>query len=202
MEVMEGVIKFAFPKDYNLFSSKEKIQVEPYCLCYQYDIVDGYGPYGFVTKRAEKILDSISEKYVFWDASLRRTSQKMVFSKSCIGIPVEIFDELFSDYTAFSLWEKKRATLLRFKKNKQIISPPIPLLLDLLDDKKGTINVIAINQLLLRGYAPILCCFFAPQAGNTIVSFSPQIMTSIEDMVKIYGITYREFDKIGDLLPW
>ena len=202
MGVNESVIRFAFPKNCSLFSSLEKLETEPYCLCYQYDINKGYGPYGFHTKAAEVIIERIQETYIFWDAIQEKVSPRVIFSKHCIGIHRDIFDELYADYTQYTLQAKKNFLLLRLNKKTQSITSPKPLLLDLFDTANNVLNSDAVNLLLLQGYDLISNCFFTPQAGDVIVAFTPSTIRVVKDVSEKQNISYMEVSEIDDLPMW
>lgn len=200
---MERLIKFPFPKHSKCFDDESVLINIPCCLCYQYNVgINGCGPYGFNTTKAQSILKQSFRKLYFWDDNKKDCIEVKSLT---LGSGLYFYDE--------ELWvesEKKNMysylTIIKkndfFKKRGRILQEVQnpPFLLEVYKD--GLFNVKVLNQLIITNIHFFIVHFFTPEAGSSLIFFDDCFIKKIECAARSESVDLIAKSSINKLYPW
>ena len=144
----EKLIVFPVPNWNRIISSE--LDSMAYCICYQYGIdSNGFGPYGFNTEKAEKIISTTFPNLMFLEKdnegfiSLKDTKIVQQFGIYLYGNSVKL-ESLKIELKNYYIEKKKNE--IKFKKSLVPISLPTePLIMSLLNkDQAQNLSLIHI----------------------------------------------------------
>lgn len=175
-----------------------------YCICYQYDVNEhGYGPYGFRTNSAKKLLSQVFGPLSYWNDARRKMSDTeapegggLYFFKG--QSKVEKLEEEVLNY-------QRAETLqtLRKKYGKSSSTEPItsqPLLYSTYVDEK--IRATVIETLLNSSYEFFLIYRDLNLGGEVLVFFSPLARKKIRDHSERNNLKYITLSSADELKDW
>lgn len=172
-----------------------------YCICYQYNIEsNGYGPYGFLTEKSERLLSFLFTNLIFFSKEGKTLDACSTLSRSGVyfyGNNNDRMNKQLAEYRKMLLKNKLRA-------NKGLLeeaSPEKPILLNLYDNDGG-IKVSVINSLIKEGYQFLFNCFFTPVSGESMIIFDYKIWNRAIEYCKNNGIDFQEVDSVDNLKEW
>ncbi|EOH6334077.1 MULTISPECIES: hypothetical protein [Citrobacter] len=172
-----------------------------YCICYQYNIdSNGYGPYGFLTERSDRLLSILFTNLMFFSKEGKTLDACSTLSKNGVyfyGNNNDRMNKQLVEYRKVLLKNKLRT-------NKGLLEetcPEKPILLNLYNDYGG-IEVSVINSLIEEGYHFLFDCFFTPVAGKSIIVFDCNIWDRAIEYCKNNGIDFQEVDSVDNLKEW
>jgi len=200
---MERLIFFSLPESQNIFYMDEKLESQPYCICYQSEVNEyGYGPYDFTTKKAQELIKALFGDTYYWDATklMTRLNYSIPLGLSFYG-DSKIINELEKEAIKFLATKKKNEIFEKLKKPIQKL-PEIPLLFDLFAYEKGLFKSASINKLLDRGGKFFIHTVFGPEAGDTYILFNKELIGKIECTANALGIEVVKKESINGLKPW
>ena len=168
----EKLIIFPIPNWNRIISSD--LDSMAYCVCYQYDIdSNDFGPYGFNTEKAEKIISNTFPNLMFLKKdnndfiSLQNTEVIRQFGIYLYGNPAKL--ELLNIELKKYYIEKKKNEI-KFKKSLiSTSSPREPLVMSLLHSDQT--QSYTIRKLVNSNIGLILCHHYMPEAGLTLIMF-------------------------------
>ena len=196
---MERIIKFSVPEYGKIFDCRMELKCNPYCICYQYNIDNKYGPYGFNTKKSAQFIKNVFGEVLSWDAEkyqLYKTSyrQGLNFYGNLDGILY-----LYEKSKSYQKATKKNELLKRYNKPIQPL-PEKPLVLDISDE--GVYKSAIINKLKETGISIFIGVSYAPEAGESLILFDENLTEKIKHVAYMIDIDFVEVHSIDDLKPW
>ncbi|WP_445495991.1 hypothetical protein [Photorhabdus sp. SF281] len=199
---IEKLIKYPFPEWANVFTDVNKLIVEPYCICYQYNVTqNGYGPYGFLTDISQKIISNIFNELYFFDSTINSLKKRENINKDGIYFYGEnsenekIMSEVYN-YSHIILKNK-----FREKKGLPPISLPLnPVLLELYKD--NLYRSEKVNELIRRDCGFIISDFYMPESGKTLIVFKPELWDEIVLLFEKEKVLFVELDSFNLLKAW
>ncbi|MCX8749558.1 hypothetical protein J3U75_09270 [Snodgrassella sp. B3088] len=203
MVINEKLIKFPIP-NWNRIINPD-LDSMAYCLCYQYNInCNGYGPYGFNTYFAKKIILKTFPNLMYLDKQNSEfISLKHVENIQRDGIYLygdkEKLDLIYSELNKYYLIKKKNEMKSK-KKLSQEPLPSKPLLLDLIEDNKYKSEVI--KKILHLDYKILISHHYMPEAGQTCILFEQNILLKIKEYALYYNVPFVETSSIDQLKAW
>jgi hypothetical protein len=175
-----------------------------FCISYQYDMdLYGFGPYGFCTQKANKLLGEVFSSAVYWHVS----RAEMVDVAFPLGAGLYFFnnqkyvDELkvvLTDYEkAYKLWTLRS----RYRKNEDVGAEPVkPSIFTVSDGSK--FSSAFLSELLQEKCRFFIVFSLTPYDGQTLALFDRDFSVRIRAAAHREGITYQVLDSADDLKPW
>lgn len=175
-----------------------------FCISYQYDMdSQGYGPYGFRTESARRLLRKMFSSLLYWDS--RR--KKLVNVEYPLGAGLYFF--MHQNYAeelkvslqvyekAYKLWELRA----KYKKNEGGLAEPIkPEIFTV--SNKHRISAAFINQLLKEGCRFLLMYSLIPYSGQTMALFERSLSLELRTLAEHECVPYQVFSSFDELKPW
>lgn len=199
----EKLIKFPIP-EWNRVVSFDLDSIA-YCICYQYNIdSSGFGPYGFNTVTAEKIISKTFVNLMYLEKSdngnllLRHVENIRKHGVYLYGNNSRL-ESLNIDASKYFLAKKKNELKLK-KRLQQEPLPPEPLILNLLNED-GYISD-AINNILCMNLGIIICHNYMPEAGQALILFDQNILSDLKSNASYYKVEFVEVSSIDKMKPW
>lgn len=198
----EKLIKFPVP-DWNRMINSDLDSIA-YCVCYQYNIdSNGFGPYGFNTDNAEKIIKKSFSNLMYLENNNDRFLLKYVENIQQSGIYLygekENLDLVYAELIKYYLEKKKNEIKLK-KLLPQTSLPSKPLLLNLIDNDKYKSEVI--TKMLYSGCKIIICHHYMPEAWQTLILFDQDILSKLKKYTSYYRVQFVEVSSIDKLKAW
>ena len=199
----EKLIVFPVPNWNRIISSE--LDSMAYCICYQYGIdSNGYGPYGFNTEKAEKIISNTFPNLMFLEKdnegfiSLKDTKIVQQFGIYLYGNSVKL--ELLKIELKNYYIEKKKNEI-KFKKSMVPISLPTePLIMSLLNKDQAQNDTI--KKLVNSNIGLIFCHNYMPEAGLTLIMFERKILLELKKNATYYKVNFVELISIDEMKAW
>ena len=199
----EKLIVFPVPNWNRIISSE--LDSMAYCICYQYGIdSNGYGPYGFNTEKAEKIISNTFPNLMFLEKdnegfiSLKDTKIVQQFGIYLYGNSVKL--ELLKIELKNYYIEKKKNEI-KFKKSMVPISLPTePLIMSLLNKDQAQNDTI--KKLVNSNIGLIFCHNYMPEAGLTLIMFERKILLELKKNATYYKVNFVELSSIDEMKAW
>ena len=199
----EKLIVFPVPNWNRIISSE--LDSMAYCICYQYGIdSNGFGPYGFNTEKAEKIISTTFPNLMFLEKdnegfiSLKDTKTVQQFGIYLYGNSVKL-ESLKIELKNYYIEKKKNE--IKFKKSMVPISLPTePLIMSLLN-KDQTQND-TIKKLVNSNIGLIFCHHYMPEAGLTLIMFERKILLELKKNATYYKVNFVELSSIDEIKAW
>lgn len=199
----EKLIVFPVPNWNRIISSE--LDSMAYCICYQYGIdSNGFGPYGFNTEKAEKIISTTFPNLMFLEKdnegfiSLKDTKIVQQVGIYLYGNSVKL-ESLKIELKNYYIEKKKNE--IKFKKSMVPISLPTePLIMSLLN-KDQTQND-AIKKLVNSNIGLIFCHHYMPEAGLTLIMFERKILLELKKNATYYKVNFVELSSIDEIKAW
>ncbi|OTP82482.1 hypothetical protein [Gilliamella apicola] len=199
----EKLIVFPVPNWNRIISSE--LDSMAYCICYQYGIdSNGFGPYGFNTEKAEKIISTTFPNLMFLEKdnegfiSLKDTKIVQQFGIYLYGNSVKL-ESLKIELKNYYIEKKKNE--IKFKKSMVPISLPTePLIMSLLN-KHQTQND-TIKKLVNSNIGLIFCHHYMPEAGLTLIMFERKILLELKKNATYYKVNFVELSSIDEIKAW
>lgn len=199
----EKLIKFPIPEWNRVVSSD--LDSIAYCICYQYNIdSSGFGPYGFNTVTAEKIISKTFFNLMYLEKSdngnllLRHVENIRKHGVYLYGNNSRL-EPLNIDASKYFLAKKKNELKLK-KRLQQESLPPEPLILNLLNED-GYISG-AINNILCMNLGIIIYHNYMPEAGQALILFDQNILSDLKSNASYYKVEFVEVSSIDKMKPW
>ena len=199
----EKLIVFPVPNWNRIISSE--LDSMAYCICYQYGIdSNGFGPYGFNTEKAEKIISTTFPNLMFLEKdnegfiSLKDTKIVQQFGIYLYGNSVKL-ESLKIELKNYYIEKKKNE--IKFKKSMVPISLPTePLIMSLLN-KDQTQND-TIKKLVNSNIGLIFCHHYMPEAGLTLIMFEKKILLELKKNATHNKVNFVELSSIDEMKAW
>lgn len=199
----EKLIVFPVPKWNRIISSK--LDSMAYCICYQYGIdSNGFGPYGFNTEKAEKIISNTFPNLMFLEKdnegfiSLKDTKTVQQFGIYLYGNSVKL-ESLKIELKNYYIEKKKNE--IKFKKSLVPISLPTePLIMSLLNKDQAQNDTI--KKLVNSNIGLIFCHHYMPEAGLTLIMFERKILLELKKNATYYKVNFIELSSIDEMKAW
>lgn len=199
----EKLIVFPVPNWNRIISSE--LDSMAYCICYQYGIdSNGFGPYGFNTEKAEKIISTTFPNLMFLEKdnegfiSLKDTKIVQQFGIHLYGNSVKL-ESLKIELKNYYIEKKKNE--IKFKKSMVPISLPTePLIMSLLN-KDQTQND-TIKKLVNSNIGLIFCHHYMPEAGLTLIMFERKILLELKKNATYCKVNFVELSSIDEIKAW
>ncbi|MGH8418853.1 MAG: hypothetical protein ACRER8_16475 [Pseudomonas sp.] len=177
---------------------------EGFCISYQYDVdTYGYGPYGFRTKKASRLLKEMFPSIVYWDVS----RMKLVGAEVPLGAGIYFFknqkyihevEAALRDYEkAHKLWGLRS----RYKKIEEIGSAPVkPSLLNV--SNRQILSADVINELLQEKCKFFILYSLIPYAGQSLALFDKALSVRFRMLAARESVPYQVMNSADELKPW
>lgn len=199
----EKLIVFPVPNWNRIISSE--LDSIAYCICYQYGIdSNGYGPYGFNTEKAEKIISNTFPNLMFLEKdnegfiSLKDTKIVQQFGIYLYGNSVKL-ESLKIELKNYYIEKKKNE--IKFKKSMVPISLPTePLIMSLLNKDQAQNDTI--KKLVNSNIGLIFCHNYMPEAGLTLIMFERKILLELKKNATYYKVNFVELISIDEMKAW
>lgn len=175
-----------------------------YCLCYQHDTdIYGYGPYGFDTDTANRVLTQALPPLLYWNA----TQQKLIEAISLSGSGIYFYKNqqylqiLEKELLEYDRAEKSYALRARYNRLRDPFGrPAIPEILKI--TSKNVLPASFIKKLLADHTSFLIVYSLMPYNGQTLALFDSTIRERIKTLVSSEDIHYRVLESIDELKPW
>ena len=199
----EKLIVFPVPNWNRIISSE--LDSMAYCICYQYGIdSNGFGPYGFNTEKAEKIISTTFPNLMFLEKdnegfiSLKDTKTVQQFGIYLYGNSVKL-ESLKIELKNYYIEKKKNE--IKFKKSLVPISLPTePLIMSLLNKDQAQNDTI--KKLVNSNIGLIFCHHYMPEAGLTLIMFERKILLELKKNATYYKVNFVELSSIDEMKAW
>lgn len=199
----EKLIVFPVPNWNRIISSE--LDSMAYCICYQYGIdSNGFGPYGFNTEKAEKIISTTFPNLMFLEKdnegfiSLKDTKIVQQFGIYLYGNSVKL-ESLKIELKNYYIEKKKNE--IKFKKSMVPISLPTePLIMSLLNKDQAQNDTI--KKLVNSNIGLIFCHHYMPEAGLTLIMFERKILLELKKNATYYKVNFVELSSIDEMKAW
>lgn len=199
----EKLIVFPVPNWNRIISSE--LDSMAYCICYQYGIdSNGFGPYGFNTEKAEKIISTTFPNLMFLEKdnegfiSLKDTKIVQQFGIYLYGNSVKL-ESLKIELKNYYIEKKKNE--IKFKKSMVPISLPTePLIMSLLNKDQAQNDTI--KKLVNSNIGLIFCHHYMPEAGLTLIMFERKILLELKKNATYYKVNFVELSSIDEIKAW
>lgn len=199
----EKLIVFPVPNWNRIISSE--LDSMAYCICYQYGIdSNGFGPYGFNTEKAEKIISTTFPNLMFLEKdnegfiSLKDTKIVQQFGIYLYGNSVKL-ESLKIELKNYYIEKKKNE--IKFKKSMVPISLPTePLIMSLLNKDQAQNDTI--KKLVNSNIGLIFCHHYMPEAGLTLIMFERKILLELKKNATYYKVNFVELISIDEMKAW
>ena len=199
----EKLIVFPVPNWNRIISSE--LDSMAYCICYQYGIdSNGFGPYGFNTEKAEKIISTTFPNLMFLEKdnegfiSLKDTKIVQQFGIYLYGNSVKL-ESLKIELKNYYIEKKKNE--IKFKKSMVPISLPTePLIMSLLNKDQAQNDTI--KKLVNSNIGLIFCHHYMPEAGLTLIMFEKKILLELKKNATHNKVNFVELSSIDEMKAW
>lgn len=199
----EKLIVFPVPNWNRIISSE--LDSIAYCICYQYGIdSNGFGPYGFNTEKAEKIISNTFPNLMFLEKdnegfiSLKDTKIVQHFGIYLYGNSVKL-ESLKIELKNYYIEKKKNE--IKFKKSLVPKSLPTePLIMSLLNKDQAQNDTI--KKLVNSNIGLIFCHHYMPEAGLTLIMFERKILLELKKNATYYKVNFVELSSIDEMKAW
>ena len=199
----EKLIIFPIPNWNRIISSD--LDLMAYCICYQYNIdSNGFGPYGFNTEKAEKIISNTFPNLMFLEkdsegfVSLKDTKIIQQFGIYLYGNSAKL-ESLKIELKNYYIEKKKNE--IKFKKSLIPISLPIePLIMSLVN--KDQTQSYTIKKLVNSNIGLIFCHHYMPEAGLTLIMFEKKTLLELIKNATHYKVNFVELSSIDEMKAW
>ena len=199
----EKLIIFPVPNWNRIISSD--LDSIAYCICYQYNIdSNGFGTYGFSTKKAEKIIINTFPNLMFLEkdsedfVSLKDTKIIQQFGIYLYGNSAKL-ESLKIELKNYYIEKKKNE--IKFKKSLIPISLPIePLIMSLVN--KDQTQSYTIKKLVNSNIGLIFCHHYMPEAGLTLIMFEKKILLELKKNATHNKVNFVELSSIDEMKAW
>ena len=199
----EKLIVFPVPNWNRIISSE--LDSMAYCICYQYGIdSNGFGPYGFNTEQAEKIISTTFPNLMFLEKdnegfiSLKDTKIIQQFGIYLYGNSVKL-ESLKIELKNYYIEKKKNE--IKFKKSLVPKSLPTePLIMSLLNKDQAQNDTI--KKLVNSNIGLIFCHHYMPEAGLTLIMFERKILLELKKNATYYKVNFVELSSIDEIKAW
>ena len=199
----EKLIVFPVPNWNRIISSE--LDSIAYCICYQYGIdSNGFGPYGFNTEKAEKIISTTFPNLMFLEKdnegfiSLKDTKIVQQFGIYLYGNSVKL-ESLKIELKNYYIEKKKNE--IKFKKSLVPKSLPTePLIMSLLNKDQAQNDTI--KKLVNSNIGLIFCHHYMPEAGLTLIMFERKILLELKKNATYYKVNFVELSSIDEMKAW
>lgn len=199
----EKLIVFPVPNWNRIISSE--LDSIAYCICYQYGIdSNGFGPYGFNTEKAEKIISNTFPNLMFLEKgnegfiSLKDTKIVQHFGIYLYGNSVKL-ESLKIELKNYYIEKKKNE--IKFKKSLVPKSLPTePLIMSLLNKDQAQNDTI--KKLVNSNIGLIFCHHYMPEAGLTLIMFERKILLELKKNATYYKVNFIELSSIDEMKAW
>ena len=199
----EKLIVFPVPNWNRIISSE--LDSMAYCICYQYGIdSNGFGPYGFNTEKAEKIISTTFPNLMFLEKdnegfiSLKDTKTVQQFGIYLYGNSVKL-ESLKIELKNYYIEKKKNE--IKFKKSLVPISLPTePLIMSLLNKDQAQNDTI--KKLVNSNIGLIFCHHYMPEAGLTLIMFEKKILLELKKNATHNKVNFVELSSIDEMKAW
>ena len=176
-----------------------------YCICYQYNIdSNGFGPYGFNTEKAEKIISNTFPNLMFLEkdskdfVSLKDTKIIQQFGIYLYGNSAKL-ESLKIELKNYYIEKKKNE--IKFKKSLIPIFLPIePLIMSLVN--KDQTQSYTIKKLVNSNIGLIFCHHYMPEAGLTLIMFEKKILLELKKNATHNKVNFVELSSIDEMKAW
>ncbi|MCT6590894.1 hypothetical protein N3553_13530 [Pantoea dispersa] len=192
----ERIIKFPVPDWKRLFSKEfDKITT---CFCYQYDIDEGfYGPYGFDSSIAKKIINDFISEFLFYDVIERNLINVNNVYRNGLYVSSD-GNPLGNEIESYSMAVKKNE--LRKRRGLNEIEVKKPMLLSM--DSECKIPDKVIFHLINNHIPFFIVNGYMPEAGKSIMIFSDEVVERFLDVVRKYNVDICAVDNIDLMKSW
>lgn len=192
----ERIIKFPVPDWKRLFSNEfDKITT---CFCYQYDIDEGfYGPYGFDSSIAKKIINDFISDFLFYDVIERNLINVNNVYRNGLYVSSD-GNPLGNEIESYSMAVKKNE--LRKRRGLNEIEVKKPMLLSM--DSECKIPDKVIFHLINNHIPFFIVNGYMPEAGKSIMIFSDEVVERFLDVVRKYNVDICAVDNIDLMKSW
>ena len=193
----ERVMKFPVPDWKRLFSKEfDKITT---CFCYQYDIDESfYGPYGFDSSIAKKIINDFISYFVFYDVVERKLTNVDNVYRNGLYISSD-GNSLGNEIEIYSMAVKKNE-LRKGRGLNEIEVEKKPILLSV--DSECKIPNEVIVHLINDDIPFFIVNDYMPEAGKSIMIFSEEMVKRFLDVVRKYNVDICAVDNIDLMKSW
>ncbi len=199
---MERVIEFPIEQE-DIFTQSLSL-AQGYCVCYQYDVDRyGYGPYGFHTANAKRLLNQVLPPLVYWHPD--RETLMDVDTPVAEGVYFFKGQDCIRKMEAELLTYQKAEAMqaLRHKYGKSEALTPKRVKPALLEVPKGKrIPAAFITRLLANNCSFLVSYSYNTEAGQILVFFSESIKSKIKSFSESADIRYSKISSIKELKPW
>ena len=192
----EKIIKFPVPDWKRLFSKDfDKITT---CFCYQYDIDENfYGPYGFDSSIAKKIINDFISEFLFYDVIERKLINVNNVHRNGLYVSSD-GNPLGNEIESYSMAVKKNE--LRKRRGLNEIEVKKPILLSM--DSECKIPDKVIFHLINNHIPFFIVNGYMPEAGKSIMIFLDEMVKRFLDVVRKYNVDICEVDNIDLMKSW
>lgn len=192
----EKIIKFPVPDWKRLFSKDfDKITT---CFCYQYDIDENfYGPYGFDSSIAKKIINDFISEFLFYDVIERKLINVNNVYRNGLYVSSD-GNPLGNEIESYSMAVKKNE--LRKRRGLNEIEVKKPILLSM--DSECKIPDKVIFHLINNHIPFFIVNGYMPEAGKSIMIFLDEMVKRFLDVVRKYNVDICEVDNIDLMKSW
>ena len=198
----ERLIEFPVPEWVDIFNEVKDCGLNPICLCYQYDFDEkGFGPYGFITENAEKLLSTYFDGLSLFDSEKLEFKEKRGIGNSGLYFWGEnennkaVMDSLLK----YRLWKRKNEFL---SKKGGVTSSTAPSSILLNSFRKHAISAIAIDQMVKGECDFFISHLFAPEAGQSIVMFGEKTISKFIKFAQSINIQTVKMNSYDNLKSW
>ncbi|MDI6635446.1 hypothetical protein [Pantoea dispersa] len=192
----ERIIKFPVP-DWKRLFSKEFDKITTF-FCYQYDIDEGfYGPYGFDSSIAKKIINDFISDFLFYDVIERNLINVNNVYRNGLYVSSD-GNPLGNEIESYSMAVKKNE--LRKRRGLNEIEVKKPMLLSM--DSECKIPDKVIFHLINNHIPFFIVNGYMPEAGKSIMIFSDEVVERFLDVVRKYNVDICAVDNIDLMKSW
>lgn len=202
MSLIEKIILFPLPEYVQIFDDKSILIQKPFCICYQYNIEKGNGPYGFNTEKSERLVNSVFSNIKYWDKEkFKLTERKLKIDKGiCFYNENECLIDLQKDVDSYLIMSKKNEYLKKMY-GKVFNSERTPILLEIYDNC-NFVKSDTINKLIERNCHFFIQQTYSPEAGISYILFDEYIQKKIEKIAREEQIEFKILDSLDQMNPW
>ena len=198
--IMERVIEFPLPNWDKSFLLSKNSKNSIRCLCYQNTRNNHYGPYGFETPTAEKLILSIGKLMLFNEKTEKLEAANVTLQN---GIYVSEQSKGYGNFqftlANYQKWKMKKKFYQKLEKPflDEIITPDILKILN-----HSIMDISIIEKITKENIDILVSKNYSPEAGRTLIFFGENLLSKVKLFCEANNIRYLIATSIDELTAW